>query len=583
MRDPAPKGQRNILGSSHDSARIYRDNFGLIFRLVFIAFAALEMSHLRLWPTSIIIAWYLSYLAFDVSNSAYLAKTSFNFLLGSEAEKQRIKWRLGLLTTIPSWIVTLPLYWIPGHGLMPSLAAIMFCCAVIMLFSAHHAIGGYLIALTIPPISGALLYNLYKAAPPQAEVFALTLGVMYILISLVVHHEVRSVFYEFTKSKNAAEIANRAKNTFLSGISHEIRTPLNGIIGLSQAVLLSERPQVDRASVEGILSSGKEVQKIVDALIEFVEHDVNDSFISADSVNLVRLVDAVCEQNLEICHYKSIQIRKNISSIQGIFTGDERRIKTIVQNIVSNAVKFTNSGYIEIKAEPVAGGVEIQVTDTGIGLRPDELEKVFTPFYKGQDLPKNCVAGVGLGLSIVKNNVQILGGSITVESRLNSGSRFTVIIPAELATEALAVPDSQSAGATSCTQGALRILVAEDNATNQLILKSILSHTDAECTFVENGLLAVEEFKRNRFSLVLMDINMPVMDGIEATKQIRDFERVRGGERSQIVAVTADVLTHQINQHRAAGIDGHIQKPIQVTEIFALLQDQSLYLRTEAA
>ena len=582
MQDLASADERATIDYSRENARIYRDNVGLIARLSFIAIAAFALVKFKIWPVYIVVIWYLIYATFDVLNSFYLGKSSVKFVFGTEAEKLRIGARLAVLTIVPSWMISLPLYWVPGSGLLPSLAAIMFCCAVIMLFCAHHAIGGFLIALTLPPMAGALLYNLYRLAPDHTQSFALTLGVMYVLHSLVVHYDARSIFHELMKSKNAAENANQIKNGFLSRISHEIRTPLNGIIGLSQAILLTSRPTDDRENVQGILSSGKEVQKIVDALIEFVEYDAKESVISTAPVDLAQLIESVINQYDEICQNKPVHILNNAANISYPFRIDEGKIKVIIQNLVSNAVKFTNSGSIEIKAEPIAGGVKIEVADTGIGLRPDELEKVFLPFYKGRNLPKNCVAGVGLGLSIVEKNVQILGGKISVESRLNSGTRFSVQIPGEFDRDQIEQRSSASANENSNAEDVFNILIAEDNPTNRLILKSILSYTDAECTFVENGLLAVQEFQTNQFSLVLMDINMPVMDGIEATKRIREIEKTRYGQRAQIVAVTADVLSHQISQHRASGFDGHIQKPIQASEIFALLHDEALYHHSKA-
>jgi len=267
---------------------------------------------------------------------------------------------------------------------------------------------------------------------------------------------------------------------------------------------------------------------------------------------------------------KDIEFELNIDqAVRGWWIGDSGRLRQVLTNLISNALKFTSAGRIEVTVQRTQAGVSFAVADTGIGIPRDKLDAIFEKFTQADASTTRRYGGTGLGLAISHELVRLLGGELTVASTEGEGSRFAFSLPLRLTDEA--PPDAQPAAAPGPDRP-IRILAAEDNPTNQLVLAALLEPVGVELTIVGDGRLAVETFVAGGFDLVLMDVQMPVMNGVEAAAEIRSWEALRGLTRTPILALTANVMRHQIEEYLQAGMDGFVAKPIEAAKLFEAIQ-----------
>jgi CheY-like chemotaxis protein/anti-sigma regulatory factor (Ser/Thr protein kinase) len=254
----------------------------------------------------------------------------------------------------------------------------------------------------------------------------------------------------------------------------------------------------------------------------------------------------------------------------GAWRGDGDRLRQILSNLVSNAVKFTAKG--EVKASftaAYAGGLRLAVSDTGIGISHDKMGALFEKFTQADSSMTRQYGGTGLGLAICRELAHLMDGRIWVDSVEGQGSTFFVELPFTRAESAAA--SSEPAERADVEGRSVRLLAAEDNPVNQKVLQAIVEPMDVELTIVDNGELAVEAWKTGIYDAILMDIQMPVMDGIAAARAIRAGERSDGRSRTPILALTANALTHQVEEYMAAGMDGHVAKPIEISKLYDAL------------
>lgn len=241
----------------------------------------------------------------------------------------------------------------------------------------------------------------------------------------------------------------------------------------------------------------------------------------------------------------------------------------MLSNLVSNGVKFTQQGAVTIQVAAEESGVRLAVRDTGIGVDERTLPTLFDKFSQGDASTTRLYGGSGLGLSICQDLVALMGGAIAVTSRSGAGSVFAVTLPLERApAEPQAAAEHPAAHPVDTP---LRVLAAEDNPTNQIVLRALFKPLDVDLTMTANGREAVAAFAAGSFDIVLMDVQMPEMNGLDATRAIRDLEAARGQARTPILALTANVLAHQVETYRAAGLDGHVAKPLDAALLYAAL------------
>jgi CheY-like chemotaxis protein len=259
----------------------------------------------------------------------------------------------------------------------------------------------------------------------------------------------------------------------------------------------------------------------------------------------------------------------------GARRGDPMRIGQILNNLVSNALKFTQAGEVKVAIEGYGPGgregLRFTVSDTGIGIPADKLSVLFEKFSQADGSNTRKYGGTGLGLAICRELARLMRGTISVDSVEGQGSTFTVNIPApRIATDAAAL--KEVAVPAEPRDGALRVLAAEDIPTNQLVLRTIMQTFGVEIDMVENGREAIDAWKAGEYDLILMDIQMPEMDGVAATRAIRSLEAATGRPRTPIIAVSANAMSHQVSDYLAAGMDGHVAKPIELTKLHAAIE-----------
>lgn len=361
-----------------------------------------------------------------------------------------------------------------------------------------------------------------------------------------------------------AASANRAKSAFLATMSHEIRTPLNGILGMAQVMQADELSPAQRGRLDVVRQSGKALTDILNDVLDLARIESGQLELRPEPFDLRELLIGCGQTFAALAYGKGLSHDLSISATaEGAYLGDAGRLRQILHNLLSNAVKFTETGGLSIAADYVNGRLEVTVADTGPGVAPGEQERLFGRFVLLDDIATRRHGGAGLGLAISRELARRMDGDITLFSRLGEGSAFTVVLPLAKV-DAFARPEDETAPATA---PGLRILAAEDNPTNQLVLRSVLSQAGVEPLIVDDGAKALAAWRDERWDVVLMDIHMPVMDGLTALKEIRRLEAEEGRPRTPVIALTANAMRHQIELLIEAGMDDHVGKPIDVAKL----------------
>ena len=377
----------------------------------------------------------------------------------------------------------------------------------------------------------------------------------------------------------AAEAANHAKSEFLAVVSHEIRTPLNGVLGMAQAMELEPLAPAQKHRLGIIRQSGAALLEILNDVLDLSKIEAGKLELEINDFDLGAVVRAAQASFSEVAQRKGLSLTVSVEpSAQGHYRGDAVRVRQIVYNLVANAVKFTESGEVKVTVSGGAGegsGVRIAVSDTGIGIAPDRVAKLFGKFVQADSSTTRKFGGTGLGLSICRELCTAMGGEVTVTSQLGVGSTFTADLPlaAGAPADTFSGALSQALEPPAAPDTPMRVLAAEDNEVNQLVLKTLLAQVGIEPRMVANGAEAVAAFTQGPWDLVLMDVQMPVMDGPTATRAIRELELRAGVAPTPIVALTANAMSHQVESYRAAGMTSILAKPIEVAKLYETLAE----------
>jgi PAS domain S-box-containing protein len=383
------------------------------------------------------------------------------------------------------------------------------------------------------------------------------------------------------EAEKAALAAAETKSLFLANMSHEIRTPLNGVLVMAQLMGRGQLDARQREKLEVILQSGRSLLELINDILDFSKIDAGKLDIERVEFDPESVIRGAVASFAEVADQKGLRLDVAIApDAQGLRIGDPTRLRQIVGNFISNALKFTARGGVTVSAtgEGEAGraGLTLSVRDTGVGIPPEKMPLLFQRFSQLDPSTTRQFGGTGLGLAICGELAQRMGGRTWAESEPGVGSTFSATLALPWCGEVRS-PDGQDAGApethfTDEDQRQLRVLAAEDNPTNQLVLRTILDVFGLDLTVASNGLEAVEAWRGGGFDLILMDVQMPVMDGRAATRAIRAEEAAKGLPRTPIVALSANAFQHQIDEYLAAGMDAHVAKPIELPNLQRTLQ-----------
>lgn len=373
---------------------------------------------------------------------------------------------------------------------------------------------------------------------------------------------------ELIKTREEALQLSKAKETFLSVMSHEIRTPLNAVIGMSH-ILMDDNPtesQIENLNILGF--SAQNLLKLINDILDFTKIETGNMVLESVNVNLKELVGQTLNSLQFKTSEKSVILKSEIDyRIPKYVKGDNTRLYQILINLLENSVKFTEKGDVKLKLDLIEEKkntirVRFEVSDTGIGIAPDMIDYIFQSYTQASSDTTRKYGGTGLGLAITKSLLKLYNSDIVVESELGKGSTFSFIIDFKRSQES--VMDVQNK--TPVAQLSASVLVVDDNEINRLLASKVISKWGIDVDFAENGKIALDKVQESKYDLILMDMHMPVMDGIQATKAIRSL----GGpyRTLPIIALTASLFAHELETISESGMNGYVMKPFVPNDLY---------------
>ena len=390
------------------------------------------------------------------------------------------------------------------------------------------------------------------------------------------------MMHKLARAHHAAEAADRAKTSFLATISHELRTPMNGVLGMTELLLLSDLEEPYRENVVLIKDSALSLLSVLNQIIDYSKLETSASKVRALDFRIEDLLTGVLSQYRRAASSKGVRIEYAVDpAVPGWLRGDSAKIRQVLGNLVNNAVKFTPSGLIMVDVSLAPDGersgeddvldIQVQVQDSGVGIDPDHMDTIFESFSQVEDHLCHGSGGLGLGLAIVNRLLVILGGTIRCDSQPGKGSSFSFVIPLERSRYEVRSPLAETLEGGRPLQGA-RVLVAEDDLVNQRYITRLLEKMGCSVTLARDGMQAVDALREAAFDIVLMDVEMPVLDGIEATRFIRLPETGCLDPGIPIVALTAHAMWGDEQRCMHAGMTDYVAKPVDMETVASIIR-----------
>jgi signal transduction histidine kinase len=381
--------------------------------------------------------------------------------------------------------------------------------------------------------------------------------------------DARTAQAEAEVAHRAAERMAQVRGEFLANMSHEVRTPMNGVLGMADLLLATPLTPEQQGYTWTITQAARSLVTVLDDVLDFSKLEAGKIRLESVSFSLRDVVDGVVSLLGHDAAGKGFDVHADVAaSVPALVTGDPTRVRQILYNLVGNAIKFTETGGVTVRVGWSDGVAQVEVEDTGIGIAGTKLGTIFEAFTQADASTTRRYGGTGLGLTISRSLARAMGGDLAVRSAVGAGSCFTATLALPRAEAPAPVAAAFDAGGR--LEG-LRVLVAEDNAVNQLVVQRMLEKLGHQPYLVEDGAVAVEAWSKGAYDIVLMDWQMPRLDGLEATRRIRDAERATG-RRTSILAMTANVLEGDREACLAAGMDDLLGKPVTLARLEEALQ-----------
>jgi signal transduction histidine kinase/CheY-like chemotaxis protein len=597
VKSPAP--------SADLSGQVFAEQIATIYRLLpptlAISVAGGSLVLFVLWfsaPHALLVGWYLVHLG--VTLHGYLLTRAYRRAAPhpEEAQVWARRFLIGLATAGTVWgFLGSFLFPPPGHPTQFFMAMYMYGVMASGMFTLAQYFRAFLwfAVLTVAPMG---IWLLYTGIPEQQLVGGGTFLFLYIALfnalrfehmtkeSIRLHLDIIRVAEEREHAQAAAEEASKAKSQFLANMSHEIRTPMNGVLGMTELLLGGELNDSQRRFAEIANESGRSLLKLINDILDFSKIEAGKLELETIDFDLGHVLESLIELFSEQAQAAGLELVLDIDpAVHTQLRGDPDRLRQIASNLVGNAIKFTPKGKVAVHVRETAAQADtvllhLEVRDTGIGIDPGSQEHIFDPFRQADGSTTRRFGGTGLGLSICKQIVELLGGHIGVNSMPGIGSVFWFDVPFALRVPKESAPrlgqqrplEKPSSGFSLHGPEGLnpprRLLVAEDNQVNQLIAQAMLSKLGWDCDLVENGQEAIDALRQKSYAGILMDCQMPVMDGFAAAHAIRTMEAQAGqSQRLPIIALTAHAMEGDNEKCLEAGMDGYVSKPYSLAQL----------------
>ena len=376
------------------------------------------------------------------------------------------------------------------------------------------------------------------------------------------------------EASSRAETANRAKSEFLANMSHEIRTPLNGVVAMADALGREGLPPRQREMIDIIRTSGETLERLLSDILDSAKIEAGQLSLETAPFPLVQMVQDIGALWRARAEDKGLVLAVDIDpNTPAAVSGDVVRVRQVLGNLVSNAVKFTGQGEVRVTvATEDDGQIRFCVADTGVGFDDAQMSRLFTRFQQADGSITRQYGGTGLGLAISRDLVQRMGGEMGCSSTPGEGATFWFRLPLPVVQIETSTPEAAPVAPAERRDGPIRILLADDHPANRKVVEVLLSAADVEIVSVEDGREAVEAFRKDPFDLILMDMQMPVMDGLTATRGIRRLEQAAGAPRTPLLMLTANAMAEHVQAGIEAGADGHLAKPITSQRLFEAIE-----------
>ena len=567
-----------------ERARLVIQNSALALLVNMLIGALLVASVWSRLPQTLLLRWLLGLLVITVARALVLA--AYHRLHPAVDRLPMWLWMQGVGSTLSALWWGAIVFWFDQPDLVP---AIVLAFALGGMALGGLAAMGAMLRIYVPFLLATLVpitlhFLLLRAEPGMSSLGAMLVAfIVGLAVLAAMQRRVLIRTFALTSSlaaaKNRAEEGSRAKSEFLAYISHEIRTPMNGVLGMTEILLESALDNDQRHIANTILRSGKSLLAVINDVLDISKIEAGKLALEQRPFDPAQVVASQVDLFGELAQRKNLEVRVEVApNVPRRVLGDQQRFGQIIANLVSNALKFTQTGHVHLylSTEPLAADklcLLLKVEDSGIGIAPAALQRIFDIFEQGDVSTSRRFGGSGLGLAICKKLAEMMAGTINVQSELGRGTRFSVRISVGRVEEnqrVLSFGDIGN-GIVEPPKLAGRVLLAEDNVVNQELIKRMLETLGCNVVVVANGVEAVEKVEREQWDAVLMDSDMPVMGGIDATVVIRDWEKRSHKPQTPIFAITANAMMEDRQRYIDVGMNDYLIKPFSKQQLLELL------------